>query len=180
MKLPFALATILAFAPALAGQAPADPGRDQCLRYLRAYQFAETARRQFLVAVSRNPASGRYQECFQCIADQFTNENLEPRFREVLLSFMTLDQLTRLNDFLESTLGRKLIQFALSGGDEARFREVMDAKDLAELERVRKEPYYRAASEFNERGLPRVSGGDVAKAYLKEFREKCSQFPHPW
>lgn len=193
MKRSRALPWIIALAPVLAGQAPAgprplgqaqapaaDPGKVQCLRYLRAYRFAETARGRFLEAVSAAPGSARYQECFQCIADQFTNENLEPRFREVLLSFMTLDELSRMNDFLESPLGRKLIQVAMEGGDEARFRAAMDRKDLAELERVMKEPFYRAAAAFNERGLPRISGGDVAKAYLMEFREKCGRFPHPW
>ncbi|HLO65655.1 MAG TPA: hypothetical protein VK188_01460 [Holophaga sp.] len=158
----------------------ADRGRVECLRYLRAYQFAESARKQFLVSVNRNPASGKYQECFQCIADQFTALNLEPRFREVLLSFMTVDELSRLNDFLESALGRKLIQFALAGGDEGRFREIMTREDLAEMARIQKEPFYRAASAFNDRGLPRISGGDVARAYLLEFRQKCNQFPHPW
>ena len=152
----------------------------QSLRYLRNYHFAENAKKHFLITANKNPKATDYQECINCIADQFTNEKIEPYFNQIVFKYLSLQQLIELNNFLESPLGKKMINLALSGGGEDQFKKIMTRDDLTTLQKISQQEFYKATMRFNQYGLPSISNGEVSLKFLREFQNSCKQFPHPW
>lgn len=174
--------------PALAYGGDTDEMTREIERFVKAYKVRETGEISLKISMQIAKNNGKADRTFvDCMNSKLTSNIYEDVALDVARQqFNSLDNLKKINAFLESSAGRKVIDQAITWHASTLKRVLAGLEPLppqpaqyttrewAEIQAWGKSPAYADLKRFIDEGLRNLQSNDKAKSRLLQIKSQCS------